>query len=95
MPKSGTRLRALNILSLMLCDPRFFGSRVLDKHKFATMLQTHGEIFNKYAEMWDCQIENQEDLEKYLEEIIFAAVLMYGVGSWDGDDVEYRTDFFT
>jgi len=95
MPKSGTRLRALNILSLMLRDPRFFGSRVLDKHEFAAMLQTHGEIFNKYAEMWDCQIENQEDLEKYLEEIIFAGVLMYGVGSWDDDDVQYRADFFT
>lgn len=95
MPKSGTRLRALNILSLMLRDPRFFGSRVLDKHEFAAMLQTHGEIFNKYAEMWDCQIDSQEDLEKYLEEIIFAGVLMYGVGSWDGDDAQYRADFFT
>ncbi|KAL4062790.1 hypothetical protein V8B97DRAFT_2012212 [Scleroderma yunnanense] len=95
MPKSGTRLRALNILSLMLRDPRFFGSRVLDKHEFAAMLETHGEIFNKYAEMWDCQIESQEDLERYLEEIIFAAVLMYGVGSWDGNDAAYRADFFT
>lgn len=95
MPKSGTRLRALNILSLMLRDTRFFGSRVLDKHEFAAMLESHGEIFNKYAEMWDCNIENQEDLEKYLEEIIFADMLMYGVGSWDGDDAEYRADFFT
>lgn len=95
MPKSGARLRALNILSLMLRDPRFFGSRVLDKHDFADMLVSHGEIFNKYAEMWDCNIESQEDLEKYLEEIIFADMLMYGVGSWDGDGVEYRADFFT
>ncbi|KAG6329702.1 hypothetical protein ID866_9386 [Astraeus odoratus] len=95
MPKSGVRLRALNVLSLMLRDPRFFGSRVLDKHEFAAMLVTHGEIFNKYGEMWDCNVESQEDLERLLEEIIFADMLMYGVGSWDGDDAEYRADFFT
>ncbi|KAF9242802.1 hypothetical protein BU15DRAFT_43515 [Melanogaster broomeanus] len=95
MPKEGSRLRALNILSLMLRDPRFFGSKVLDKHEYAAMLLSHGEIFNKYGEMWDCDIKCQEDLEKYLEELTWAATLMYGVGSWDGNEVEYRADFFT
>ncbi|KAG9308622.1 hypothetical protein JVU11DRAFT_11730 [Chiua virens] len=95
MPKAGSRLRALNILTLMLRDPRFFGSRTLDKHEFAAMLESHGEIFVKYGELWDCQIETQEDLEARMEELIWAATLMYGVGSWDGNEAEYRADFFT
>ncbi|KAG9308627.1 hypothetical protein JVU11DRAFT_11735 [Chiua virens] len=95
MPKAGLRLRALNILTLMLRDPRFFGNRTLDKHEFAAMLESHGEIFVKYGELWDCQIETQEDLEARMEELIWAAMLMYGVGSWDGNEAEYRADFFT
>ncbi|KAF8550708.1 hypothetical protein OG21DRAFT_1499617 [Imleria badia] len=94
MPKPGSRLRALNILSLMLRDPRF-GSKVLDKHEYAAMLESHGEVINKYGEFWDCNIESQEDLEERVEELIWAATLMYGVGSWDGNEVEYRADFFT
>ncbi|KIJ67238.1 hypothetical protein HYDPIDRAFT_107975 [Hydnomerulius pinastri MD-312] len=94
MPKTGSRLRALNILTLMLRDPRF-NSKVLDKHEYAAMLESHGEVINKYGEMWDCDIQSQEDLEKYLEEIIWAGTLMYGVGSWYGDEAEYRADFFT
>ncbi|KAH7886636.1 hypothetical protein F5I97DRAFT_1829234 [Phlebopus sp. FC_14] len=94
LPKPGSRLRALNILSLMLRDPRF-GSKVLDKHEYAAMLESHGEVINRYGEMWDCDVKNQEDLEKYLEELIWAGTLMYGVGSWDGDEAEYRADFFT
>ncbi|KIN93417.1 hypothetical protein M404DRAFT_947907 [Pisolithus tinctorius Marx 270] len=73
----------------------FFSSRVLDKHEFAAMLEPHGEIFNKYAEMRCCNTKNQEDLEMYLEEIIFTDMLMYGVGSWDGNDAKYRANFFT
>ncbi|KAG9308192.1 hypothetical protein JVU11DRAFT_12309 [Chiua virens] len=95
MPKAGLRLRALNILTLMVRDPRFFGNRTLDKHEFAAMLESHGEIFVKYGELWDCQIETQEDLEARMEELIWAAMLMYGVGSWDGNEAEYRADFFT
>jgi len=94
MPKPGSRLRALNILSLMLRDPRF-GSKVLDKHEYAAMLESHGEVINKYGELWDCQIESQEDLEERVEELVWAATLMYGVGSWDGNEAEYRADFFT
>ncbi|KAH0835666.1 hypothetical protein J3R83DRAFT_9419 [Lanmaoa asiatica] len=94
MPKPGSRLRALNILSLMLRDPRF-ESKVLDKHEYAAMLESHGEVINKYGEFWDCHIESQEDLEERVEELIWAATLMYGVGSWDGDEAEYRADFFT
>ncbi|KAI6144332.1 hypothetical protein BKA82DRAFT_29385 [Pisolithus tinctorius] len=86
---------SVECLALMLRDTRFFGSRVLDKHEFAAMLESHGEIFNKYAEMRCCNTKNQEDLEKYLEEIIFADMLMYGVGSRDGDDAEYRANCFT
>lgn len=94
MPKPGSRLRALNILSLMLRDPRF-GSRVLDKYEYAAMLESHGEVINKYGEFWDCQIESQEDLEERIEELVWAATLMYGVGSWEGNEAEYRADFFT
>ncbi|KAG8215798.1 hypothetical protein J3R82DRAFT_7706 [Butyriboletus roseoflavus] len=94
MPKPGSRLRALNILSLMLRDPRF-DSKVLDKHEYAAMLESHGEVINKYGEFWDCHIERQEDLEERIEELIWAATLMYGVGSWDGSAAEYRADFFT
>ena len=94
VPKRGSRLRALNILSLMLRDPRF-GSKVLDKHEYAAMLESHGEVINTYGELWDCQIESQEDLEERVEELVWAATLMYGVGSWDGNEVEYRADFFT
>ncbi|KAF9221054.1 hypothetical protein BS17DRAFT_738099 [Gyrodon lividus] len=94
MPQAGSRLKALNILSLMLRDPRF-GSDVLDKHEYAAMLESHGEVVNKYVEMWDCDIKSQEDLEKHLEELSWAATLMYGVGSWDGNEAEYRADFFT
>lgn len=78
----------------MLRDPRF-GSKVLDKHEYAAMLESHGEVINKYGELWDCHIESQEDLEERVEELIWAATLMYGVGSWDGNEVEYRADFFT
>lgn len=94
MPKAGSRLRALNILSLMLRDPRF-GSKVLDKHEYAAMLESHGEVINKYGEMWDCHIESEDDLEERVEELVWAATLMYGVGSWDGNEAEYRADFFT
>ena len=94
MPKPGSRLRALNILSLMLRDPRF-GSKVLDKCEYAAMLESHGEVINKYGELWECHIENQEDLEERVEELIWVATLMYGVGSWDGNEAEYRADFFT
>jgi len=34
-------------------------------------------------------------LEERVEELIWAATLMYGVGSFDGDEAEYRADFFT
>ncbi|KAI6137523.1 hypothetical protein BKA82DRAFT_4421572 [Pisolithus tinctorius] len=86
---------SVEYLALMLRDMCFFSSRVLDKHEFAAMLEPHGEIFNKYAEMRCCNTKNQEDLEMYLEEIIFTDMLMYGVGSWDGNDAKYRANFFT
>ncbi|KAF8130707.1 hypothetical protein EV363DRAFT_1333325 [Boletus edulis] len=79
MPKPGSRLRALNILSLMLRDPRF-GSKVLDKHEYAAMLESHGEVINKYGEMWDCHIESQEDLEERVED-------------WNGNEAEYLRRF--
>ncbi|KAF9230324.1 hypothetical protein BU15DRAFT_91136 [Melanogaster broomeanus] len=94
MPRSGSRLRALNILFLMRRDPRF-PSRRTGKLEYGAMLRALGEIINKYAEMWDCEIKGQDDLERCLEEIVWTGVLMYGVGSWDGDDAEYRADFFT
>jgi hypothetical protein len=78
----------------MLRDPRF-GSKVLDKHEYAAMLESHGEVINKYGELWDCQIESQEDLEERVEELVWAATLMYSVGSWGGNEVEYCADFFT
>ena len=78
----------------MLRDPRF-GSKVLDKHEYAAMLESHGEVINKYGELWDCKIETQQDLEERVEELVWAATLMYGVGSWDGNEAEYRADFFT
>ncbi|KIJ58328.1 hypothetical protein HYDPIDRAFT_25852 [Hydnomerulius pinastri MD-312] len=94
MPESGSRLRALNILSLMRRDPRF-PSKLTGKLEYGAMLRALGELINKYAEMWDCEIESEGDLERCLEEVAFVGALMYGVGSWDGDEAEYRADFFT
>ncbi|KAH7886674.1 hypothetical protein F5I97DRAFT_1027063 [Phlebopus sp. FC_14] len=94
MPPSGSRIRALNILTLMRRDPRF-ASKITGKLEYAAMLRSHGDTLIKYAEMWDCEVRAQEDLEMYLEELAWAGVLMYGVGSWDGDEAEYRADFFT
>ncbi|KAF8840460.1 hypothetical protein BDN67DRAFT_951623 [Paxillus ammoniavirescens] len=94
MPRAGSRLKALNILSLMRRDPRF-PSKLTGKLEYGAMLRALGELVNKYAEMWDCEINGQEDLERCLEELAWTGVLMYGVGSWDGEEAEYRADFFT
>jgi len=92
--KPKPHVHALTILSQMLADNRFW-TNILEKHQFEAMLVSHGELINSYAEMWTCEINNQDDFQRHLEELVWASTLMYGVGSWDGEGEEYRADFFT
>ncbi|KAH7914912.1 hypothetical protein BJ138DRAFT_268140 [Hygrophoropsis aurantiaca] len=90
-PKPKTH--AFTILARMLKDSRF-SDKILDKHEYAEMLQSRGDVINEYAAQWEVEINSQKDFEEYLEQLIWTSVLIYGMGSWSATK-PYAADFFT
>ncbi|KAH7919669.1 hypothetical protein BV22DRAFT_1040659 [Leucogyrophana mollusca] len=84
---------AFTILAQMLQDPRF-SDKILDKHEYAEMLESRGNIINEYAAHWVVEINSPKDLEYYMEQLIWVSVMIYGIGSWS-ETKPYAADFFT
>ena len=50
----------------MLKDPQF-SDKILDKHEYAEMLESRGNIINEYAAHWVVEINSHKDLEYYMD----------------------------
>ncbi|KAG1744959.1 uncharacterized protein EDB91DRAFT_169436 [Suillus paluster] len=94
--KPGT-LHALSILALVAKDERFEHIKVMDENMFTMTVSSHGEALRAYAEMWDFDVANKEDVAKAVEELAWLNSIIYGVGGVTGrKDTEkaFNADFF-
>ncbi|EIW77878.1 hypothetical protein CONPUDRAFT_128865 [Coniophora puteana RWD-64-598 SS2] len=92
-PLDRPKVHPFSILAKMLKDPRF-EDRILDKHEYAEMLESRGDIIVEYGAQWVVDIQNEQDYEFYLEQLIWTVTMIYGIGSWSEKE-PYAADFFT
>jgi hypothetical protein len=92
--KSGT-MHALSILALVAKDERFKEIKTKDGlDMFAMTVSSYGEAIRAYAEMWDFDVANKEDVAKAVEELAWLNSIIYGVGGVAVEKEEFRADFF-
>lgn len=88
-------MHALTILARVLKEPRFeklagawVPVRVLER----TFLEEHGEALRKIVDDWTYDSSNSNEAERKIEELVWATVLIYGVGGWQKDK-DFNADF--
>jgi len=91
-PPSGTH--ALTILARILKDPRFDGRKKKDQfHTYEDVMQKHSDALLKYANEWTLDTSDPKEVERKIEELVWANVSIYGLGGWkEGED--FNADFF-
>ncbi|KAF8996900.1 hypothetical protein BDQ17DRAFT_1249219 [Cyathus striatus] len=85
-----THVHALTVLARILADPRFETGDNIDQFKFYKLAHdNHGDAINEYVDQWtlDGPIENK------VEELIWMAALIYGVGGHQSGK-PFNNDFF-
>ncbi|KAG0704107.1 hypothetical protein DFH29DRAFT_997994 [Suillus ampliporus] len=94
--KAGT-LHALSILALVAKDERFDHIKMTDRDMFTMIVSSQGEALRTYAEMWDFDVANKDDVAKAVEELAWLNSIIYGVGGVTGkkdNKKAFSADFF-
>lgn len=65
-----------------------------------SVLRNRGALIKKYANLWEVNGEDEEEVKEKIEELAWVVSLIYGVGGWsEGRDGktggEFVADFFT
>ncbi|KAG2346149.1 hypothetical protein BDR05DRAFT_878666 [Suillus weaverae] len=92
--KAGT-MHALSILALVAKDERFEHIKMTDESDMLTMtVSSRDEALRAYAEMWDFDVANKEDVAKAVEELAWLNSIIYGVGGMTAKTDTFNADFF-
>ncbi|KAF9555920.1 hypothetical protein CPC08DRAFT_765575 [Agrocybe pediades] len=90
-PSSTANVHALSILARVLADPAFELTSPPENipSYFSHVVNDHGDAIRKHAAAWTLE----GDLRKKVEELIWAATVIYGVGGLE-ESGELNADFF-
>ncbi|GLB42908.1 putative protein of unknown function (DUF4243) [Lyophyllum shimeji] len=87
-------VHAFTILARILKDPEF--DAVSQRHDisiFTNVVETHNEALNKHVNAWTYNRSDPKEVERKIEELVWANAIIYGIGGWTkGGD--FNTDFF-
>ena len=90
--KGGTR-NALEILSLVACDPRLDHIKQVDVAKmFRSILEKYGAVIGEYVKMWKVDVTSDTGISNAVEELSWVNTMIYGVGGHLSSQ-EFRADF--
>jgi hypothetical protein len=85
-----TGIHAFTVLARILADPRFdLGGPEGERSLFTAALHKTGKGVRELVDKWDLT----GDIFKKLEELLWATVLMYGVGGSEKSG-DFNADFF-
>ncbi|KAF4609520.1 hypothetical protein D9613_012352 [Agrocybe pediades] len=85
-------MHAFEVIGRVLSDSALAPFKPKDSsNTYQDAIESHGEGIRRCVDQWD--IGDGTDLEKKLEELIWSAVLLYGVGG-SQKDKEFNADFF-
>ncbi|KAF9549930.1 hypothetical protein CPC08DRAFT_768992 [Agrocybe pediades] len=89
--QGASETHAFTILARILAEPKM---ALTEPHAmfsfYSEALEKHGEAIRKYADEW---IVNDSDVDKKVEELIWTATLLYGVGGTHKHEF-FNADFF-
>ncbi|KAG6906638.1 hypothetical protein DXG01_012836 [Tephrocybe rancida] len=87
-------VHAFTILARILRDARFDD---VENHStiaiFTQVIEKHGDVLNEYVNQWTFDSSNSGELERKIEELVWANVIIYGIGGWTKGK-EFNADFF-
>ncbi|KAH7911877.1 hypothetical protein BJ138DRAFT_1084821 [Hygrophoropsis aurantiaca] len=91
-PKNG--VHALDILARMLKDERLAPAAPIEfLTQYSINLAAHGTEISKYAEQWTIDLTQEGEIDRKVEELVWATAVLYGVGGWDKVR-GFEADFF-
>lgn len=96
-----TRVHALSVLARVSKDPRFDGFRQTDLYKvYEDVMNDFSGPISEYVAQWSLDMhfgateENQQELEKKLEELAWTYTVLYGLSGWTEGQI-LNADFVT
>jgi hypothetical protein len=76
-------------------DPEFAPKKMEKYFKglFNVLLTDHGAEIWRYAEQWTIDLSQPGEIERKIEECVWTATILYGIGAWNNVN-GFRADFF-
>jgi len=85
---------AFTVLARILKDPQFDGiERVPDMDIYPMVMERYSGAIRKYAGEWSYDSSNPKEVERKIEELVWANTVVFGIGGWSKDE-EFDPDFF-
>jgi len=86
---------AFSILAKVMQDPEFAPKKMEKYFKglFGVLLTEHGAEIWRYAEQWTIDLSQPGEIERKIEECVWTATIIYGIGAWSNVN-GFRADFF-
>ncbi|KAG6849194.1 hypothetical protein H0H93_010521 [Arthromyces matolae] len=90
-----TDVHAFTILARILKDHRFDEIAAVEDYRdvYGNIVNNHSKAILEYVNQWTYIQSKPQDLERKIEELVYANALIYGVGGWSKND-EFNNDFF-
>jgi hypothetical protein len=87
-------VHAFSILARILKDSRFDGKERDDNFQmYSNVMNTHGEALKKHASEWTVDTSDPREVERKIEELVWATVVIYGIPGWT-EGATFNADFF-
>lgn len=95
LPKPTTNTHAFSILARILKDPEFDDVPGGEEyhHIYGNTIAKFGSAIREYVDAWSYDHTDPAEVERKIEELVWANTLIYGVTGWKKDE-HFNTDFF-
>ncbi|KAG6907556.1 hypothetical protein DXG01_008438 [Tephrocybe rancida] len=86
---------AFTVLARILKDSRFDDIPAADDYTvvFSNIDSKYGDAIREYVHSWTYDQKSPDEVERKIEELVYANALIYAVSGWSKDD-HFNTDFF-
>ncbi|KAG6841602.1 hypothetical protein C0991_009358 [Blastosporella zonata] len=90
-----TNTHALTILARILKDPRFDAIPAAEHYAvvYSNTTSKHGDAIAEYVRAWTFNQKNPQEVERKIEELIYANAVIYAIAGWSKDE-DFNSDFF-
>lgn len=95
VPKPTTNTHALSILARILKDPRFDDVPGGEQYYniYGNTISKFSSMVREYVDAWSYDRTDPAEVERKIEELIWANTLIYGIAGWKKDE-PFNADFF-